>query len=417
MLNPAQLQATSLYGSGSSIGDTSIVLQSFQTIPDVNGVTSNVTMTDLGTVCYATIEPNTEREEQISFTGVTQNANGTATLTGVKSVGFLSPFTETSGLVQSHAGGVIFVVSPTSAFFNAYLNATLANVSNGPEAFMVNGQITTSVNAGTLTIAVKTLAGTDPSTTSPVYVRVGNDIRSITDATYQIVTAAGSNWLNMGGTELATQDVDLFIYFGWNTGGAGNLYMLASRYPGALKATDFYTADQIHDKSYLAIGSIGAGTDRVEVVSRVNATLSAGAGYTWSIPATSVIINRPTRDSRLLLYTPTYTWSGGTTDPGTPGNNHGYYQLRNDRCFIDHWMQVNTTASGANRTSGTVSTPFALGSTTSLRVNSCWQQVNTGATSIKDFTMFTSNAYFSLLNVVMPSLNSFGVAAAFNFNF
>lgn len=115
-LLPVQIQNTTLSGAGVSIGETSVSLSSFQSIDGVN-----LAMADFGTIGYMTIEPGSrDREEQISFSGLTQNANGTATLTGVKTVLFLSPFTETSGLAKSHPGGVVAVVTNTSGFYNQF---------------------------------------------------------------------------------------------------------------------------------------------------------------------------------------------------------------------------------------------------------------------------------------------------------
>ncbi len=110
----AQLQPFTLAGSGVSIGDSTVALSSFKTIDGVN-----LAMTDFGDVGFGTIDPgNGTSEEQISFTGVTQNANGTATLTGVKTVLFTAPYTQTPNLAKSHAGGSIFVISNTAGFYN-----------------------------------------------------------------------------------------------------------------------------------------------------------------------------------------------------------------------------------------------------------------------------------------------------------
>lgn len=110
----AQLQPFSLYGAGATSGDTTLQLTSFQSIDGVN-----LAMTDFGSIAFGTIEPNNaSQEEQISFTGITQNSDGTATLTGVKTVLFLSPYTQTSGLAKSHPGGVTFVISNTSGFYD-----------------------------------------------------------------------------------------------------------------------------------------------------------------------------------------------------------------------------------------------------------------------------------------------------------
>ncbi|MES2287159.1 MAG: hypothetical protein V4547_15815, partial [Bacteroidota bacterium] len=113
-----QAQSFTIDGAGPIIGDTEIVLTSFKTIDGVP-----LTMADFGSVGYCTIEPNSgTQEEQISFSSVTQNANGTGTLGGVKNVLFVSPYTETSGLAKTHAGGNILVISNTSGFYNTFLN-------------------------------------------------------------------------------------------------------------------------------------------------------------------------------------------------------------------------------------------------------------------------------------------------------
>ncbi len=114
-----QVQKYTLAGAGVTMGGTTVLLTSMLKI---DGVTT-VTMADFGNKGFATLEPgNGTQEEQISFTGITQNANGTASLTGVSNVDFASPYTETSGLAQSHPGGVTLVISNTSGFYNQFVN-------------------------------------------------------------------------------------------------------------------------------------------------------------------------------------------------------------------------------------------------------------------------------------------------------
>ena len=113
-LTPVQAQSFTLYGGGVLIGNTSITLSSFL---DING--NQLTMSNFGTVGTGTVEPNNgSQEEQIIFTGVTVNSNGTTTLTGVSSVGFESPYTQTSGFTKNHAGLTTYVLSDT-AYFNS----------------------------------------------------------------------------------------------------------------------------------------------------------------------------------------------------------------------------------------------------------------------------------------------------------
>lgn len=113
-----QNQASTLAGAGAVIGETEVVLSSF------TGIDGDLlTMTDFGDKGFVTLEPNSgTQEEQCSFSGITQNVNGTATLTGIKTVLFVSPYTEVSGFAKSHSGGVKLVVTNTSGFYNTFLN-------------------------------------------------------------------------------------------------------------------------------------------------------------------------------------------------------------------------------------------------------------------------------------------------------
>lgn len=109
-----QAQSFTLAGAGAVIGNTTITLTSLKQIDG-----TNLVMSDFGNKGFMTLEPNAgNQEEQISFTGITQNSNGTATLEGVSNVLFISPYTETSGLAKTHPGGSLAVVSNTSGFYN-----------------------------------------------------------------------------------------------------------------------------------------------------------------------------------------------------------------------------------------------------------------------------------------------------------
>ena len=156
-VNPRFIQAQSftLQSSGASSGDTTVIVQSFK----YNDGITNIVTADLGDWCFATIEPNNgTQEEAIQFTGVTQNANGTATLTGVSSVGFNYPYTVTSGLSKSHAGGVTLIISNDAAMYGnmvTYMNSTLASGLSPTASTTVKGVVqiptTAQVNAGTAT--------------------------------------------------------------------------------------------------------------------------------------------------------------------------------------------------------------------------------------------------------------------------
>lgn len=149
---PVQLQSFSLSGSGSSIGDTVLNLKSFK---DILGV--NLDITSFGNIGYGTLEPgNGVQEEQVSFSGITQNSDGTAQLTGVKHVLFKSPFTETSGMTITHPGSVVFVISNTAAFENTlYVALNSAVASGGVTATSTQNGITKlSVNPASIGVPI-----------------------------------------------------------------------------------------------------------------------------------------------------------------------------------------------------------------------------------------------------------------------
>jgi len=114
----AQLQPFTLSGSGATSGATSFVLQS---MTDIDGNALSMSGT-FGSKGFGTLEPgNGTLEEQIVFTGLTNNSNGTVTLSGVSSVSFTYPYTETSGLAKTHAGSTSFVISNTSGFYDQFV--------------------------------------------------------------------------------------------------------------------------------------------------------------------------------------------------------------------------------------------------------------------------------------------------------
>lgn len=150
----AQLQPFTLSGAGAITGATAIILSSMETIDG-----GEVTMADFGAIGYGTLEPgNGELEEQISFTGITQNTNGTATLTGVKNVLMIYPYTEASGTTKTHAGATTFVISNTSGFYNKLLakddDATITGKFTFPNDDVSNAGIATDTDTAVATAFV-----------------------------------------------------------------------------------------------------------------------------------------------------------------------------------------------------------------------------------------------------------------------
>lgn len=112
------------YRLNSSIGtaNTGFTLSSFKE------PVSNIpyTMTYLGSsIVYGTLDPQTSRSEFISFTGITQNTDGTASISGVsrglsRTPSITSGCTSSTTLKQTHAGQSIFILSDSPCFFTEY---------------------------------------------------------------------------------------------------------------------------------------------------------------------------------------------------------------------------------------------------------------------------------------------------------
>lgn len=103
-----------LAGSGITSTASTIQLTSFL-LPDR---VTKITMSMFGSIGYGVLEPQTNNIEDITFTGVTQNSNGTAALTGVsRGLSFYSPYQASTTLAHSHAGGSYFIISNTAGFY------------------------------------------------------------------------------------------------------------------------------------------------------------------------------------------------------------------------------------------------------------------------------------------------------------
>ncbi len=140
-------------GSSISSAQTSILLTSF-TVP-VTG--SAITMATMDTsIAYGTLAPGTSSAELISFTGVTQNADGTATLTGVtRGLDKQSPYTEVTAFKQPHAGQTIFILSDAPQVFNKYGAVANDNTFTGNNTFSGTNTFTGSTIVQTPTLSTQ----------------------------------------------------------------------------------------------------------------------------------------------------------------------------------------------------------------------------------------------------------------------
>ena len=208
----------------------------------------------------------------------------------------------------------------------------LNTMQNFPEGFLINGKIVPSVASNNLTVALKTLAGTDPSATDPVYCRIGDTVRTVTNAVSCTANAA-SNWCNSGSAELATKEVDYFVYLAYGGGAVGIGFSRRPYFNLWNQTTDGAGSDNQWVYSNQVGGASFGSTEVMEVVGRFAATLSAGAGYTWSVPTftASNLIQRPIYETRWL--------SIGSISSGVTlgaGSQTSYYQISGKKVNFAH---------------------------------------------------------------------------------
>lgn len=236
-------------------------------------------------------------------------------------------------------------------FLTALATAALFGL---PEGTLWNGKIVPSVTSNNLTVALKGKDGNDPSATNPVYVMIGGVVRSVT-AALAVTKNAATNWCNAGSAELATKEIDYFVYIGYNA--TDGVVIGFSRIPYATLYSNFSATTT--NENYCGISTISnavAGDNYVNV-GRFAATLSAGAGYTWSVPTftTANLIQRPIYETRALTWTPTQATSGSAyTNP--PTIKAALYKLIGRQLRGDFQFQYHATSGGTGLSTFTL--PF-----------------------------------------------------------
>lgn len=216
-----QSQVFQLNGAGVSQGDSSMTISNFNQIDG-----TALTMSDFGTKGYGTCQPGAGvYEEQISWTGVVVNGNGTSTLTGIKTVATVNPYTETSNFAQGHAGGTAFVISNTAGFYGDFTNKYNDETVTGAWT-IPNTSDSGSSQSATADDIANAITGTSGTATNLVF---GTVKLSVAAASAPNPIAVGDNDTRVPPVDTSTMTAGrVAALAGDNTDiavGAGNLYV------------------------------------------------------------------------------------------------------------------------------------------------------------------------------------------------
>jgi len=240
---------------------------------------------------------------------------------------------------------------------------------------LLGGKIVPTVASNNLTLAVKTLAGADPSASSPVGIWIGDTLRWITGA-LSVTANAGTNWFASGSAELATREIDYFVYAGFNA--TDGITLGFARIPYAGLYSDF-SATNTNDK-FCRISTItnAAAGDNYVNIGRFAATLSAGAAHNWSVPAFTAnnLIQRPIFETRWLTATLAPYGTSGSLGAFAQDSNGYKYKLKNDICSF----QINGRVTNKGSWSGDVRITIPISAKTILQdfyYSSGWVANNT----------------------------------------
>ena len=215
----AQLQPYALSGAGAVRGATTITLKSM-TDSDGTALTMSGTFGDIG---FGTLQPGLGgQEEQICFTGLTNNSNGTVTLTGVKNVTFTYPYTQTSGLLKTHPGSSTFVISNTAGFYDKMTSKSDDETITGTWTFTaVPGSTAAPLGGDDLTNKTYVDAlvnGGDVSTNALIVAGTAGETVAAGTPVY-LKAADGLWWKAIGTTAATVNGVELGIAQGAGTAG------------------------------------------------------------------------------------------------------------------------------------------------------------------------------------------------------
>lgn len=341
------------YRMAQSIGtaDTSFKLSSFKEPVSNIPYTMSYLGSDIG---YGTISPQSSISEFVSFSGITQNSDGSATLTGVSRGISRTPGSggcvASTTLAQSHAGQSIFILSNQPCFYSEYFPLRTTATSSAVAVF--------------------------GSTTPPRYDSPGSQASgSYISTTSEFASVAYVNAISIAGVSNATAAVK-------------GIVQLATAAQAALGT---------------ALGSTGASL----FLGANIATSTPGAQVTNVVPVTGT--NQKLAQAFLDL-TQAFTFSGGLTSSGATNIAASTGNLLTLNTLTYKFPTTRGAASTTLIEDGSGNLTFQNASYTLL--------LSTTTANAMTYATTTFSAYNNLyIRVFVPSSVSYGLCANFNSDF
>lgn len=294
------------------------------------------------------LEQIKDLERQVNELAKKQGGGGSSPLT---TKGDLYGFGTADSRIPVGANGLPLVANSVEGLGVKYEQVGYAGINplhslNAQQGFLINGKISATVASNNLTIAIKGMDGNDPSATNPVYCRIGDTVRTITSA-LSVTANAGANWTNAGSATYATLDCDYFVYLVYETtAGQVGVKIGFSRMPHCHKMNEFASVNGSDEKTMVWNGNT-QGTHECENIGRFSATLSAGAGYTWTIP-NAIVINHPITYTRKLLWKCAWTANSGTQPSKGNATESSWYQIKGNELRYVIYLAMGSTTSGGS---------------------------------------------------------------------
>lgn len=213
-----------LKGSGVSGSQTTINLTKFE----IAGGTQKLRMQDFGTLGCGTLDPgNNTKQEFVSFTGVTQNSDGTAQLTGVsRGLEPIFPYNASTTLQSSHSGGSRFVLSNSPpCFYESLANLTASSTISAIWQFGILPESTlsaTSANQFTIKNYVDNVALQGAATSSDTQSGISERATRVEMASSTPFNANNPHYINSTNATSACQAIGLNVVVTENDGKIAN---------------------------------------------------------------------------------------------------------------------------------------------------------------------------------------------------